>query len=215
MGGVKRLPIRNIKEYKKAREDLILVLQDTTIPKIPKSHVDKHGKMVRQRDMIIGTIGRTMTFGYGKTRTKGYAQFAANAKYPELLDALVEFGNRCVPRGFFYNVITLNYGVKAKKHVDSVNVGESVIVGIGNYTGGDLFVYSPDSSEKKAVNIHDHPLMFNGAIYPHQTDSFEGDRWTIIYYKQHGGETPITGHKTVGLGYDEPEEPEVEGGVMG
>jgi hypothetical protein len=215
MSGVRIIEIRNEKKYKEARETLFSILVETTIPKILRSRMGKDGKMVVQRDKIIGSIGRTMNFGFGKTRTKGYAQFVNNTKYPELLEALVEFGNRCVPRGFFYNVITLNYGVKAKKHVDGVNVGDSVIVGIGDYTGGNLMVYAPDGSKGMSIDIHDKPIIFNGAIHPHQTKPFKGNRWTIIYYKQHGGDTPISGHKTVGLGHPDDDEPCVEGGVMG
>lgn len=209
--GVYKVKLRNKKQFAAARDNLLEALEGITLPKIPRSHTEKSGKIITQRDKIIGTIGRTINFGFGLVRFKGWKQMAANKKYPDVLKALVEFGNLAVPKGFEYNIITLNQNVKAKKHLDKVNVGPSVIVGIGPYTGGSLRVYSPDDKTSKSIDIHNTPLMFNGAIHPHQTEPFEGERWTIIYYKQkHEGN--IEGYKTVGKG--EQTEEEMVGGVF-
>lgn len=198
MENVYTVPLRNVEEYNKAKDKLLGLLKTMTVPKIPKSRM-YNGKMIVQRDMIIGNIGRTVTFGFGRTRTKGYAQFAANAKYPEVLAALVEFGNRVVPLGWEYNAITLNHNVLAKKHIDSFNVGNSIIVGIGEYTGGELSIFTPDDTEHVSYSIKDTPVMFNGAVHPHETKPFEGERFTIIYYRQDKGNGSITGHTTVGI----------------
>jgi len=90
--------------------------------------------------------------------------------------------------------ITLNYGVKAKKHVDSFNVGDSVIVGIGDYTDGKLRVYDGGKTSETftAYNIHDTPLMFNGALLAHETEDFTGERYTIIFYSQRPKVKPWT-----------------------
>ena len=79
--------------------------------------------------------------------------------------------------------ITLNHGVKAKKHKDGFNIGDSVIVGIGEYEEGKLRVYS-DETQYVAYDIKDKPLMFNGAVLAHETEDFTGDRYTIIIYSQ-------------------------------
>jgi len=65
-----------------------------------------------------------------------------------------------------------------------MNCGKSVIIGIGDYTGGALRVYDVGGSEYQAVDIKDKPHMFDGAVLPHETESFEGRRWTIIYFNQ-------------------------------
>jgi hypothetical protein len=79
--------------------------------------------------------------------------------------------------------ITLNHGVKAKKHKDAFNIGDSVIVGIGEYEEGKLRVYS-NETDYVAHDILDRPLMFNGAELAHETEDFTGDRYTIIIYSQ-------------------------------
>jgi hypothetical protein len=200
-----------------ARDKLLEVLGDLTIPKIKRSTVLKSGpnkgKKVTQRDVIIGTIGRTENFGFGRTRS-GYKEFAANKKHPEVLEALIEYGRLAVPKGWKFSAMTLNHGVKAKKHLDEQNVGFSVISAVGDFTGGGLYVFNPDGSGRKTLDIHNKPKMFNGAILPHQTQPFKGDRWTIIYYNQKE-DGSIKGYSTVGSGECgcEGEEP-LAGGVF-
>jgi len=185
-----------------ARDALLPLLRTLKIPVIGHSTTGivqsgpNKGKKIRQRSAIIGRIGRTCTFGYGKTRTKGYCEFVRNARHPDVMKALVEYGNCVVPTGYFYNTITVNQGVQAKKHVDSLNVGKSIIVSFGPHTGGKLRVYSSET-EYEAMDIQDRPLMFNGSLLAHETEPFEGERWSIIYYSQKMN-TPLEGYTTVG-----------------
>jgi hypothetical protein len=124
-----------------------------------------------------------MTFGFGDTR-QGIKEYATNKKHPELLKALAEFGNCVVPLGWDYNGITLNEGVKANKHKDSKNLGPSVIIGIGDFTGGGIEVWDKDDKDPKVFNLHDKPVMFNGGMLFHQTTPFEGERYTMVFYRQ-------------------------------
>jgi hypothetical protein len=181
---VSNVPIRNKEAYCAAKQYFLEEVSKRTIPKIRQNRITKEGKIIRERGNVIGTIGRTTTFGYGRSRS-GWVQFRANKEYPMILDALIEVGRNVVPKGFFFNAITLNDGVKAKKHIDGVNVGKSVIVGIGDYTGGKLRVYEPDGVDYIAYDVKNAPKMFNGSLLPHETESFKGQRYTIIYYKHH------------------------------
>lgn len=177
------LRIRNKKEYEEAKQELLEELEKVTIPKIKRSRM-YNGHLIAQRDRIIGTIGRTENFGFGRTRRKGYTTLAANKKNPELFRALVRFGNATVPKGWAYQTITLNDGVKAKKHIDGQNVGKSVIVGIGDYEGGNVRVYDEDGKDFESIDVQNSPLMFNGALLPHETEPFKGQRYTIIFFRQ-------------------------------
>ena len=192
---VKYLDIRNKAAYDETKAKLLEELSKMTVPKIAKPiEITKDNKHT-SRGNTIGADGRTMTFGFANNR-RGYNYLKTNKKYPELFKALVDFGNRVVPKGFEYQAITLNHNCKAKKHIDGLNVGASVIVGIGEYTGGALRVFKPDGSGGKDFQIHDHPAMFNGGILPHETQEFKGDkRYTLIFYKQK--KRP---RNTVGLG---------------
>lgn len=172
------LTIRNKERYNKAKENLLEILRKTTIPPLGKP---KSG--VYNRANKLGSIGRTMTFGFGDTR-QGIKEYATNKKHPELLKALAEFGNSVVPLGWDYNGITLNEGVKANKHKDSKNLGPSVIIGIGDFTGGDIEVWDKDDKDPQIYKLHDKPVMFNGGLLFHQTTPFQGERYTMVFYKQ-------------------------------
>jgi hypothetical protein len=179
---IERLTIRNREAYNQAKERLLGILATTRVPKI-------HGCGRRE---VIGGNGRTMPFGYGNRKFRG--EFGANHTHRDLFIALTEFGNQVVPEGWDYQMITLNHNVLANKHVDKYNVGRSVIVGIGDYTGGDLTVWGP---EEKAYDVKDAPLFFNGSHYAHQTLPFEGTRYTIIYFRGHRA-VPCEGVSMIG-----------------
>jgi len=178
--GIHSLTIRDTSTYQTARTLLLEELRKTNIPKI-KGGMPNSGP---GRGDVIGQIGRTIVFGYGMRTFKGYAEFISNKRYAYLFKLLVAFGNLIVPKDWTYQAITLNHGVEAKKHKDSKNCGDSVIIGIGDYTGGDLRVWDTDEGDGKEYNLHDTPYMFNGALHYHQTMPFEGERYTMIFYKQ-------------------------------
>ena len=168
--------------YEKDRSELITLLNTFKIPIIAKNRVHKKtGKIVLQREHIIGSIGRTCNFGLTRSRRTGYCNSQYSTKRPDLYKKIFDFGKHVCPPGMDVTSVTLNLGVKAKKHIDGFNVGESVIVGIGDYTNGKLRVYSSES-DYVAYDIQNKPLMFNGAVLPHETEDFEGERYTIIYY---------------------------------
>jgi hypothetical protein len=178
------------------RAKLVAELKKVTVPKLPKLKVLKEGeKRAHTRSDVIGPIGRTMTLGFGDTR-RGIKDYSFNAKYPALMKALVEYGNAIVPVGFHYNGITLNHNVKAKKHKDSKNFGDSYITGLGDYTGGALNVYSNDE-DYTAMDLLHKVVGFNGSQLWHETTDFQGNRYTIIYYKQKWAGSP-SGYTTVG-----------------
>lgn len=178
--------------YEKYRVALLDELAKVKIPKIVKGHDRTKGiyagKYVSQRGDVIGMIGRTINFGYGFIRHRGYGPFLANSKYAGVYGALCDYAQALLPPDFHYNVITLNHNVKAKKHKDVYNVGDSIIVGIGPYEGGALRVYSNDT-DYVAKNIKDTPIQFNGHTTFHETEDFTGDRYTMIFYKMAKGTT--------------------------
>lgn len=209
---VRKLPIRNKAKYDAAKKFFLEEVEKVTIPKIRRSRYDEKGNVIApERDLTIGTIGRTTNFGFLKTRTRGYAPAVANRDYPDLFEAIVQLGNQVVPKGWKYSTITLNYGVKAKKHIDKLNVGDSVIVGVGDYTGGGLYTYKPNGTDPTLHNIKDHPAMFNGALVPHKTEAFKGERYTLIFFSMKEGAS-IPGVSMIGKG-DAEQEDVVDAGV--
>jgi hypothetical protein len=176
------LPLRN--GYAAAKDALLAELRKIVIPTLGNPSKPERRKRHGVRADTIGSIGRSATFGFGRTRMYGIAEFRFNKKFPEVCRALINLGNVIAEPGWRYTAITLNHGVQAKKHRDTSNVGRSIIVGIGNYTGGDLRVWGTDDAAFEDMDLHDRPTMFNGAVRTHETQPFEGERYTIIYYSQ-------------------------------
>ena len=171
-------------DHATVRDALLTELRKVTIPKLGNgSKTEEQRKHHGVRADVIGSVGRSATFGFGNTR-KGLGEFRYNKKYPALLRALIAYGNRVVPPGWKYTAITLNHGVLARKHRDSSNVGRSVIVGIGDYTDGALRVWNAENTVHEDLDLKDKPTMFNGAMRTHETQPFVGERYTIIYYRQ-------------------------------
>jgi hypothetical protein len=177
------LPLRA--GYEEAKAALLTELRKVTIPPLGKpSATPERRKKHGVRADLIGSIGRSATFGFGRTRMHGIAEFRFNKKYPDLLRALINFGNTIAEPGWTYTAITLNHGVQATKHRDTSNVGRSIIIGIGDYTDGPLRVWEPDDAFFTDMDLKDKPTMFNGALRTHETQPFTGERYTIIYYRQ-------------------------------
>jgi hypothetical protein len=99
-----------------------------------------------------------------------------NLKFPELYQQLKTLINVICPN-FEYNTITVNHNFKCLPHYDRANKSPSLIVTLGNYSGGELVV------EGCEIDIHWRPLIMNGSTAQHWTKDFNGERYSIIYYK--------------------------------
>lgn len=110
-------------------------------------------------------------------------------------------------KDFEYNVITLNYNMKAKKHKDSQNTGYSILTTLGDYKKGGLYVYDKNGkNEKLYEDLNNKFLMFNGNILPHKSQESTGDRFTFVFYKSSKCKLDIKPSKG--------EYPKLEGGVI-
>jgi len=112
---------------------------------------------------------------YNRIHTHEMNASRFDAKFPELKRAIWALGHRIVP--FRFTTVQVNYNYKTKTHIDKNNVGDSVIVGLGDYKGGDLLV------EDKAYNIKYHPLQFNGAEMEHGTAPYTGNRYSLVFFR--------------------------------
>ena len=90
-------------------------------------------------------------------------------KYIELLDP-----------NFTYTSIQFSKCMLTPKHVDKNNVGNSIIVGVGDYTGGALNIHHGE--EVEPIDIWRTPYMFDAGNTYHSTGEFSGDRITITWF---------------------------------
>ena len=117
---------------------------------------------------------------YGKRKYQGKVQASSSTiKYPHILPLFKKFmKSHC--HEFVFTTVYVNKNVKCKKHLDSKNVGESLLVGWGNYTGGETMIYEEEN--KHTIDIKQSSVLFNGAEYEHRTLPFKGDRYSFVFY---------------------------------
>lgn len=83
---------------------------------------------------------------------------------------------------FKFTSIVINKNHMAHLHKDKNNIGESYIIALGDYTGGELRVWNKEKTTFTDHNIKNKWLRFNGAEHFHETLPFEGERYSIVYY---------------------------------
>lgn len=128
----------------------------------------------------VGFPIQSQNFGIVKIRNetgdKRYIESKNNTRHPELYEKLKEL-IKIIDPDFEYNTITLNKNVLCKPHLDANNKSPSIIIALGDFSGGELNV------ENEKYDIKMRPLKFNGSKLKHWTEEFTGDRYSFIYYK--------------------------------
>ena len=95
-------------------------------------------------------------------------------KYPELYNELVKIGSIICP--FAFTKIQLNHNLQCPPHKDSKNSTQSLLISLGEYTGGEIII---DGIE---FNAFHKPTIFNGALYEHYNKPHIGNKYSIIYF---------------------------------
>lgn len=106
---------------------------------------------------------------------------SSTKKYPWIMPLFKEFIQSHYPE-FKFNSVYVNRNTIVKKHLDSNNVGESLLVGLGSYTGGQTTLYIEDNKQKK-FSIKTSSIIFNGSEIPHRSEKFEGTRYSLVFFK--------------------------------
>ena len=105
---------------------------------------------------------------------------------PKLLYHLLEFAEKYVDISF--NSITINQNYQAGKHKDKNNLGDSFLVGFGDYKGGDLLIHEGDLSGNH--NIRHRPIKADFSKILHSVDKFEGNRYSLVFYNFYTSRLP-------------------------
>lgn len=117
---------------------------------------------------------------FGVTKYRGKLQTSSSTKkYPYMMQLFKEFTDSHYPE-FKFKSVYVNKNTIAKKHLDSKNTGESLLVGFGNYTGGKTLLYT--SNGKETFSIKSHSLMFNGSEIEHESEPFEDTRYSLVFF---------------------------------
>ena len=98
---------------------------------------------------------------------------------------------KCGRTGYFddfpYTQVQMNKNFPCPPHIDGTNVGESILIGYGDYTGGEINIEKkePDRVLRKDIR---RPLgiTFNGSLYKHWVSPFtcaEGsNRYSLVFF---------------------------------
>tara|TARA_R110000824_G_scaffold11745_2_gene51433 strand:+ start:786 stop:1310 length:525 start_codon:yes stop_codon:yes gene_type:complete len=109
------------------------------------------------------------------------SQISKQPKYADLLKKAMKLINTYDPV-FDCTTIQFNKNYRIAKHIDGNNVGESYIIGLGDYSGGELIVYDSNDNPKY-IDINHKFYKFNGSEFYHEVSDFIGTRITLVFFK--------------------------------
>ena len=112
----------------------------------------------------------------GKNMTK------VKEENPDLKQYFKEFRDWYFP-DYVFNSVHINKNYATPPHFDSKNCGKSVLVGMGNYKGGETCLYNETSRKIEKYDSRSKPLIFNGSEVLHWVLPFsKGDRYTLVFF---------------------------------
>lgn len=187
----KKLPLDKYIEFPNLRFKLVIG-EEVDVIELPKIepvelsilyheleniNITKRGIKSNRRGFPLGH--RSVTFGYVRGRYNGIYDLSLHTKkYPHIYQELLRIGKLICP--FEFNSIHINKNVVCPPHTDSNNVGESLLLSFGDYTGCNIVIDG---------NIYDtncKPIIFNGsALSHHNTDDLEGNKYSLVFFNNY------------------------------
>lgn len=143
------------------------------------SLVNKSGSFTIVNPYVDHGLGNTLPLG--------------NELFPDLSSAVFGLEKQlCLENGInrpASSHCAINRNAQFTPHVDSgrgFGQSLSMIVGLGNYVGGGLYV------EGDLKDIRYHPLEFDGWRLRHWTESFEGERYSLVWFTPEAKRTKLS-----------------------
>lgn len=154
---------------------------------LKRRNADRSGNLLnpdgtrRNKRMIsYGHLAESLCLGIVKefsVKNCPWRESQFNKKFPELWKECQEAIKIFAP-DFDSDCVMINHNTESRPHLDSRNIGDSIIVGLGGYEDGELVV---DGEE---YDIRHKPIKFNGSKLEHWNKKWNGDRWSIIWFKK-------------------------------
>ena len=157
-----------------------------SLPAIPASAVAEILAELERKPIPVNEYrkkvgsGRSQAFGLVNKRS-GYPDISRQCwKRPYLYALLEKFAATYVP--VEWDAVTVNQNFSCAPHKDRGNDGLSYILAFGDFWGGRLKIHDhPDLSGSYTINLK--PLLFNGSALTHSVEPFQGDRYSLVYYR--------------------------------
>ena len=153
---------------------MLKALQETEFPKNTGRTNILKGHQTYSKSMALGKMKAMFT------KRGVFTQSRHNKKHANLLQLAKQFLKQHDP-SYRFQTVTINKNHAAAKHVDKSNKGHSWIIGLGNYTGGELVFTDKKSPYYGTHNIKNKWLKFVGDT-EHYVKPFKGERYTLVYY---------------------------------
>ena len=164
---------------KEDKEILKKIYEELENINIPTSYRKKGGQGHQIRTgTTLQKDARQTSFGLVTFQGKK-VKSSSTKKYPWIMPLFNDFIQSHYPE-FKFNSVYVNRNAVVKKHLDSNNVGESLLVGFGTYTGGQTILYIDDKPKK--FSIKTSSIIFNGSDIPHRSEKFEGIRYSLVFF---------------------------------
>jgi hypothetical protein len=129
--------------------------------------------------------GRTQAYGI-INRVKGGRGIGLGMnceKYPKIWEEGRTLAHMICPENLNWTTFMLNMNYEATKHKDKNNVGESLVVAFGDYTGGELVIVNDDDTETE-YNIRYRPVIMDASKITHYVKPItSGTRYSIIFFR--------------------------------
>jgi hypothetical protein len=163
------------------KKKLLDILRKTNFPlNQSRKNVMKKGQ-VSYEGFVLGMINLIPYWANKKGHKQELSVRTKDPKFKELYNNTRSLLKLHDPK-FKYTTIQYNKNHKCAKHRDGRNVGESYIIGLGDYTGGELIVFDENDKNPVKHDIRNKFFKFNGSIYPHVTAPFKGERYTMVFF---------------------------------
>ncbi len=117
-----------------------------------------------------------------KDEETGLYKTKCKALYPYLDDVFKEFSELYF-KDFEWDQVQLNRNYQCPKHVDSLNIGNSILLTLGDFNGGETIVEVGE--EQITYDSHNKLVTFNGSKFPHWTADFTGNRYALVFFRNH------------------------------
>jgi len=145
-----------------------------TIPKRASTSIRKNTS--GSRTTMFGLVKYKII--YKNKPTHGPSRFTK--LYPEIYDELKLVINSIFP-DFTYTSIQVNHNGIMDYHTDNNNMGDTVILSFGEYTGGNLVIkYNGIETE---YDMNCRAVRFNASRIPHKVNNdLIGNKYSLVYF---------------------------------
>ena len=166
-------------EDKDILNDIFDELENINIPTTYKTTTSNGAHHAIKTGATTQKDARQTLFGiYNGKKSK------SNELHPHMMKLFKKFRDSHQPDFKFKNVY-VNRNVVSKKHLDSGNVGMTLLVGFGEYTGGRTILHIKKQNGEytpKKFHIKTNSLTFNGSEIPHESENFKGIRYSLVFF---------------------------------